>query len=49
MVTINVEEFEKWLRDRHLKECAQCQKEGKARLQDCDLVALNLVKEFSNV
>lgn len=40
------EKFEQWVRDRHLKECAQCQKEGKARLTDTYLVAVVLFKAF---
>ena len=39
-------QFEKWMRERHLKECAQCQSEGKARLMDCDAVAVMLFREF---
>lgn len=40
------EQFKQWLKEKHLKECAQCQKEGKARLQDTNLVAYWLFKEF---
>lgn len=38
--------FEKWLKDKHLKECSSCKKDGKAKLQDTNRVALNLFKEF---
>lgn len=40
------EEFEEWMRKRHLKECVQCQKEGKARLMDSNHLAVLLFKEF---
>lgn len=38
--------FEQWLRARHLKDCAQCQKEGKARLVDTNAYALMLYQEW---
>lgn len=39
-------QFEQWLRERHLKECTQCQKDGKAKLMDADNMAVQLFKEF---
>ena len=38
--------FEQWLRGRHLKDCAQCQREGKAKLIDANAYALYLYKEW---
>ena len=38
--------FEKWLRKKHLEECAACKMEGKAKLQDTNLMALYLFREF---
>lgn len=38
--------FEKWMRDTHLRECVQCQKEGKARLVDSQLMAVIWFREF---
>ena len=40
------EEFEQFLKEKHLKECAQCRREGKAILQDGNLVAILLFREF---
>lgn len=41
-----VKDFREFLEKRHLKDCSQCQKEGKARIMDCEAVALSLFKEF---
>jgi hypothetical protein len=39
-------DFEKWLRERHLEGCIQCQKDGKARLMDSYALANVLFREF---
>lgn len=38
--------FERWLRKKHLEECSSCKKKGKAQLQDANLLALYLFREF---
>lgn len=40
------EEFKQWLEERHLKECGQCQREGKAKLQDYNVMAYVLFENF---
>ncbi len=38
--------FEEWMRKEHLKECNQCQKEGRARLMDHKLYAVTTFRYF---
>lgn len=40
------QDFENWMKKRHLDNCYQCQYEGKAKLMDTDAVAVMLFKEF---
>lgn len=40
------EQFEQWMRNKHLEECFSCRKEGKARLMDCNAMAVQFVREF---
>lgn len=41
------EKFESWVRENHLKECVECQRKGKARIMDSEVLAVNWVSEFA--
>lgn len=38
--------FEEWLKKTHLKECPQCQRDKKVRLNDFGYTSLRMFKEF---